>query len=407
VPAVLFLGLSLISGVAPSIELAKTLRGDSVDETFLSLAMATFSGGNNPLSLSWHHLMAVFLLFLVAGRSARATAAGWLQKTAILTTAFLGLVTVAEWILETQIGYPTLSGLIGAKFPPGRPPGTFSWPTQLATYLNLTLPLTLAWVWLGRWREERGTWADWVAPLASLLGTIALFLSGSRGGWAGLLLSVLLLFILVARSGLSRRRLIFGAVLAVLVYVPLTGLLIGARHQAGEPGSEVGTQDAATRGAVTQEAMRLEGSGPYRGRLGYTWPAALAMIRTHPVFGIGLGTWREVSLDFAPPAARDLVLEKATERAHAHSILLHTAAERGIPASVALLGLLIVLTVLLFRRASSGGRAAPAWLGLAAALPGFLVHGMLDEVLYHPQFFFCFWSLVGLIGARCGQRGAP
>jgi O-antigen/teichoic acid export membrane protein len=439
IPALCYLGLSLLSGAGIAAQSCREAAQGTGMQTLIAWGQMVSGGGVNPLNLLWRVIAACLLLFLLAARPWSRRQLSQLHATVIVTTALLGIVTVAEQIVILTRGDSTLRSLLGSAFPAGRPPATFSWPTQLATYLNLTLPLVLASALLPRSRGPgrpissvggtgaefgtaggtaaelgtaggtaaepgtaggaadkggsrsrrhgaTGSWVNRAAPWSVLLGLIALSLSMTRGGWAGLLLSAALLWILAARAGVPRRRLVVAGVLVALAVIALVG---------GTPG-------------VRDQMQAQETPGPRRGRLGYAWPAAIGMIRAHPLLGCGMGTWRDVAPAFAPKAAADVVGEAATERVHAHNILLHAAAERGIPAALALAVLLGASGLVLLRRAGSRlGPEAGFWIGAAAALPGFLLHGMVEEVLYQPTFFFCCWALVVAAGARSEDLTRP
>jgi len=391
IPALLYLALSLLSGLHSIPWCAGAVRQASPAGSLIAWAMATFGGAVNPLNLLWRFLASAALLFLLAAHAWEERSLARLGTSALVATAFLGIVAVAERILEPALGAAELRGLLGTDFPPGRMPATFSWPTQLASYLNLSLPLVWAAVFLGgRHGGEAGgkrrlAWTRRAAPWSALLGLAAMYLSMTRGGWAGLFLSLALLGLLAARAGVSRRRLAFIGVLLALVLVPLSGRLVGTRV----------------------EMKAAEEPGPPRGRMGYVWPAAAAMIRAHPLSGVGLGTWRDVAPAYAPPPAAAVVGESATERAHAHNVFVHAAAESGIPTALALLALSAACVCLLFRRAAARGSSqAWIWVGPAAALPGFLAHGLVEHVLFAPGLFFCFWALAGALGSDPRPRSA-
>lgn len=115
-----------------------------------------------------------------------------------------------------------------------------------------------------------------------------------------------------------------------------------------------GTVERAADAVARETAIRQAG-----------WTAALAMLKTHPVTGVGLGRYP------AEYEARGL----GTDSTHAYNIVLHVAAETGV------IGLAVWLLVW----------TRVVWLGLRAAgrtpagVTAFAVHAMLVAFLVRSQ----------------------
>ncbi|MBU4495626.1 MAG: hypothetical protein KJ874_10025, partial [Acidobacteria bacterium] len=84
---------------------------------------------------------------------------------------------------------------------------------------------------------------------------------------------------------------------------------------------------------------------------------------------------------------------------HLHNQILHTAAELGIPAAAAYLGLLIMILLLTIRtwKSSATGWLRTASLGLAAGQLAFFVFGFLDVISLGAKAGLFFWYSLGLI----------
>jgi O-antigen ligase len=140
---------------------------------------------------------------------------------------------------------------------------------------------------------------------------------------------------------------------------------------------------------------RLNPLGGSSGARVELWQSAAAMLREHPVLGIGLDQFytlrnTEGSRWIAPEAAA------TSERfaSHPHNLFLDTWLRLG------LLGLaaFMVLLVRFFRRAWAIRRCEPALAaGLIAAMVAALVHGMVDNFYFVEDLAFVFWLHLALV----------
>jgi O-antigen ligase len=120
------------------------------------------------------------------------------------------------------------------------------------------------------------------------------------------------------------------------------------------------------------------------------WLSSLAMLRDHPLFGVGLDNftylYQQVYIREGGVAEPNL--------SHPHNWLLHFWLELG------LLGLLAFLWLVatFFRLALQ----ARTWLtaGLIGAMTATLVHGLIDQSYFLVDLAFIFWLLLGLAVAR-------
>jgi hypothetical protein len=122
--------------------------------------------------------------------------------------------------------------------------------------------------------------------------------------------------------------------------------------------------------------------------------AAFRMTSEHPVFGVGVGSFYQLSNVYVPDTLN--ALRKVRE--NAHNYYLQVAAELGIPG---LLLFLAVLATALRNGIRTAGTNFVAW-GLIAGLTAFLVtclagHPLLVSIVAYP-----FWIALGLAAAPAG-----
>lgn len=225
-------------------------------------------------------------------------------------------------------------------------------------------------------------YATSVQRLRALYGAAALLAfagagaAGSRGSWVGIVVAIAVLF--VATGGSARRRLAFGAAAVVAALALGIGAGGPASIQKADPGALAGGSAAS----------RLE-----------IWKSTGAMIADSPLVGVGPGRFI-----YAYPAYQSSAharLEPETRADQAHSLVLHTAAENGVPA--ALLGLAVCAWVV-----AVGWRSARQRDGVAlVALVGFsayLGQAAFGVAAIEPDALG--WLLGGLVVARATGDGA-
>jgi putative inorganic carbon (HCO3(-)) transporter len=183
--------------------------------------------------------------------------------------------------------------------------------------------------------------SGWLVYLGLMV--LVTWLSGSRGAWLGVLAA-------------------FGVV--VLLRAPRAGLLIAI------VAVPVGIALYLVRGAVGRDDL---------------YAHALQLFAAAPFTGHGLFTFR--LLDTSGTGVMHM---------HAHNVILHVAAELGIPGLVALAAMLWRLGLAAYR-----ARGADAWP--LAALVGVLVHQMVDFPLISPGVALCVIVVMGVAIPPQGQ----
>ena len=257
----------------------------------------------------------------------------------LLVTAHAGLSVIQVALCPREpVSLPLLARFFHRC---DRAHGFFSIYMTLAGVLNLMLLATLPRLF-GRERRR------WMLP-AWVLSALGLALTLTRGAWLGFLagataLSVVLRWFWVLGA-------IGGVLLAALLLLP-AGSLEHRLRSLGDP------KDPTAR-------QRL-----------YMWHSGLAIVRDHPLTGMGPGQVKAVFPRYAQPEAH----RKTTS--HVHSAPLQIAAERGLLGLAAWLWLWITFFVqsmrLLRRLGSAEGLASRLVAGSLAAVFGFLVAGLFE-----------------------------
>jgi O-antigen ligase len=298
-------------------------------------------------------------------------------KLLLATLAALGCAAALQAALQHAVTYPIQAEAVravDAADPTGllvrleakRPSGPFTLPAALGGFLALSLPSLLVWAVRSARPAGRA-----VAAAALLLQGYALLLTRSLGALAACAVGLLLALPLLAPRGRAL------AALAILLLA-----ILGGSHFLH---------------ARRAEMAAAPGGDPVSLRAG-NWGAALRMVRDHPLFGTGPGSFGI----FYPRYMR----EGMNETRHAHNSYLQAAAGWG-------LWILLPLLVLMVRFAQA---VRDAWRGTGAgadlrapALAGggaFLFHNLGDFTLFLPGVAIPAALLLGLGIGRPGAEMA-
>lgn len=244
--------------------------------------------------------------------------------------------------------------------------GLFGSANTLARYLELLLPLALT-LFLARAGRPLAGWG--LAAFA--LGSVAMIMTFSRGGWVALGIGLVLVVLQNVRwrTGWRSRATIL-AVLAIalgLIYL-VFGDVIVARLFLSSP-------------AATNSRLAL---------LADAWE----MIKAHPVIGIGLNNFVERLPDF------DVTGISQRWIAPVHNEFVLMAAETGV---LGFMAFTTVMGAVVWRawRTWRLGSGLPARLagGLLAGFVAFLAHGMLGWAYRIDAIYQLFWFLAGFLWA--------
>lgn len=247
----------------------------------------------------------------------------------------------------------------------GRLTSTFENPNVYGTFLLIAIPITLMAAIFGKgWKVK----AFFV--ITTILATINMFLTYSRGCYVALLISVLILLFCKGRGWLWAG---LGTFALSPLYLP---------------------------DSVMQRIMSIgnlsDTSVSYRINI---WKGALAMFEKYWWMGVGIGDAAFVSI------YQSEALTAVEDAPHAHNLFLQIACESGI------LGLIILLVffVWIFRSALSrlsGATGFAKWmrLTLIAVWVGLLVQGMTDYIFYNNNLFAIMMISLGGMIAEGGRK---
>jgi O-antigen ligase len=235
-------------------------------------------------------------------------------------------------------------------------------PNNLGLYLGRIVPLLVAFGFFGRVRLRRYGYL-----LACIPVVICLYLTHSRGAWLlGVPAALLFLGLMRGRRALlAAAAAVLGAFLALL---PIAG------------------------------AERIHSLFDLSGGTGFLrlklWEATLAMIRDHPLFGVGLD-------NFLYQYPRYMLAEawQEPDLSHPHNILLDWWTRLGVLGVGALIWLELGFYRLGLRlyRSLEDGELRALVLGLMASMVDFLAHGLIDNSFFLVDLAFVFFLSVGIV----------
>ena len=285
----------------------------------------------------------------------------WLLVGVSGAALLTGLATIGQRLTgSATVGFITSSGTLV-----DRATGAFNQPNQLAGFLVMLVPFTIAGIVL----QPRARLYHAAALGAALF---AIYASFSRGALIALVAGIAVLL-------RGRRAVAALAVVALIAAVAAPDLLRERFETLGRDGSEV-----ATRVDI--------------------WVAAGQVWMANPLLGVGLGGFPEAYAELRLPG-KDFLPDTAFEPPpHAHNLFLNVLAEQGVLGLVALLAVLAVSLRDAIRLRGSSDRLVRTIAGAGfASIVAFLVHNQLDVTLVESAGVM-FLALLGLIGTVAARR---
>jgi putative inorganic carbon (HCO3(-)) transporter len=257
---------------------------------------------------------------------------------------------------------------------------------DLALMLVAMFPLTLYFM-----RRGSSTFRRVFAAACFVLFAYSMVKTGSRGGLVGLI--AVFAYLLIGYRAVPTRVRVVGAVVTAVL------LVVGGQGYWGRVGTIL---------RPSQDYNFLSETGRIA-----VWQRGLEYTKQRPLLGLGLDAFRTAERELSPTARRRLRAGRRPESLVAHNMLLHVAAELGLPALVAFIVLLGTAARTLMRvgrmhRDDSPDDAVPA-LGraLLASLIGFCVCGMFLSVAYFPYLPVLLGLTVALSAVARARWGTP
>lgn len=301
------------------------------------------------------------------------------ETTQIISFTWLGLATAISFYAIFQ--FATKSDLVWGFHSgyAGRGSGTYICPNHLAGFLEMVLPLGVAYTLVGRGQPLTKILTGY-ASLAMMAGLVV---TASRAGWAAALLALLMLL-----GVLLCHRSFRWPALGLLVMLLIGGVLTVKK-----------TDFFERRIRMAMQSNQLEMNT--RSDL---WHAALRMWQDHPWWGVGPGHY-----DLRFRAYRASTTQLQPERVH-NDYLNLLADWGGVGAAIVLVGLgLLAWGILKIWRkvqrdggifASSQSDKFAFVLGATMGLLALAVHSLLDFNLHIPANAIVATTLVALLSSH-------
>ena len=254
----------------------------------------------------------------------------------------------AETTWQDTEMFETMSGRICA---------TFDNPNVFGEYLLILIPITFSRLLTADNRQKTAYFAVFVLQLVNMVMTY------SRGCWIGMAVSMAIMLMLTGRKLLS--VLVLG-VFALPFVIPQS--IVDRLMSVGN------TADSSTSYRV------------------YIWEGTVKMLKSYWLCGIGIGTNAFNSV--YPRYALN-----AISAPHSHNLYLHIICEMGIVGAFAVIGVVLSFFKRLANTAKNNKAFRCIAIAVAAAMGGYLIQGMFDNVWYNYRIYMFFFMIVALGGA--------
>lgn len=318
---------------------------------------STFLSRTPAESLRHGLLYTSFMLFAVIVPNALGTREN--AERVIRLMVFVGLIVACGGIYQVAFRIRGTESWVDESMFGGmlRAYSTLENPNVLSEYLLLIMPLGAALA-----ITERGRAARVAAGVAAAAMAVCVFVTYSRGGYLGLIVTAALFLVL-----LDRRFLVLGVAAVLLSPAVLPRSIIDRVMSIGNMG---------------------DSSTSYRVMI---WAESAAMMKDYWLTGIGTGP--------APYAKLHRVYGVMTPDAqHAHSLYLQVLCECGVFGLAALLGVFLSFV----RTAAHGIRSARdkntrvMLVAILSGAAGFMVQSLTDYSFYNYRVTLIFWAVIGL-----------
>ena len=286
---------------------------------------------------------------------------------AVLMLALLagGLSVIWTFVTGHELD---VAGITGSSLegPGTRSGGTLGSPNVAGTFFAVLLPVAVS---ILATSMRRGVKA--LALCALVVGTVALILTFSRGGWVSFGLALAFLVVVSGRNEIRRLRpYAIGATLVVVaIAIPF--------------GGDIAERVRGDRDSIASRAPLVD--------------AAYGMISDHPLLGVGINNY---------PVVLDRYKSTSVWGELVHNEYLRIWAESG---PLALLCFLLVLALALVsgRRAWRAGDSivAPLALGFTASIVALLPNMAVERFVNRPQVTLL-WLAIGVLAALSAEASA-
>lgn len=239
---------------------------------------------------------------------------------------------------------------------------------HFAGYLEMVIPLAIGLLYADIGKEKKA-----LVGFCVVVMVVAFVLAASRGAWASLVVSGLLILPFVLRKKLLKRVLLGLILCSAAIYFALSHFDLSV--------------------AAGRARTIIEGAGVDEARIQF-WMGTVDLIKAHPWIGSGIGNFVYVFPQFRPFGIYQGWLVD-----YAHNDYLHMAAELG------LLGLLLIIWIIFAAvwsglREFSGSQGAfkrSILLGATIGVMSMALHSFVDFNLHIPANAIMFVTLIAII----------
>ena len=320
----------------------------------------------------------VVLFFVVANQIRDRTDLRLVIWVLCATVAFESIISIIQMVTgkslalgflgEMQIRNRDMNKLMRAG-------GTLGHPNRLAMFLEFLLPLVF-----GTFLLEKKFRNRMIALVIFGLGMASMIITGSRGGWGAMLVSLILFFFLLIRNQHISVRKLLGPVLITLVLGSLMYAVFYNTIQRRLFGEDYGS-------AISRIPM---------------FQIAAALIEKHPVGGVGINNYAVVMREY-----NNTILGRrfGTIPRPVHNIYLLITGETGVIGLFAFLLLIVSIVRSLLKTIKSPDiELSIVAISLLSGFAAFLIHGLVDK---HPPggnpLFYFLMAMVAAISVMASH----
>lgn len=279
----------------------------------------------------------------------------------ILTTiVFMGTLLALHGLYQYIVGVEQDPAWVDVESSPDvktRIYSVFMNPNIFAEYLVMIIPISVGLFWYNKKPFKKLLFLG-----TSLVMSLALLLTQSRGGWLGFAFSALVFILLVERK-------------LLLAAVPI---VVGGLYLL--PDSIINRIMSIANFADSSNNYRL-----------VMWDITLDIIKDHKWIGVGFGhqPFKQTFESYI----------RTMPTYHAHNTFLEIGAELGIVGLVTFIFFLFITFKygILKLVKSEDKYIKYVGAGIISGLAGVLVHGMVETILYIPKIIMVFWMMIAFI----------
>ena len=217
-----------------------------------------------------------------------------------------------------------------------------------------------------------------IAGIFALISSAALFLTGCRGSYIGMLVILGGIFLVSAKYLWQNYKAIYISIVGACIALITSAIIMSASLRAR---------------VLSMFAMRQDSSNSFRFNV---YQSSFNMFKDNWLLGIGCGNrnFREIY---------GLYMRTGFDALSAYNIFLEIAVESGIFALIAFLGFIITtigdgIKIIL----KSDNIKQVIYLSAAViSICALMIHGLVDTVFFRPQLQFIFWTMAAVVSTFC------